>query len=121
MGVFDLTLKPFLQMARSILIKEVKIGVFHSVGFRIAPCSIHALRHGSRLTEAPTVEMVEVSEDASILWIWIPATTPATSWVLHNEVREKLMRFLVDFEGGVYLPRKQHMIVAGQTTNGSSE
>lgn len=74
-----------------------------------------------RLTEAPTVEMVEVSEDAAILWIWIPATNSATSWVLHNEVREKLMRFLVDFEGGAYLARKRHMIVAGETTNSSSE
>jgi small-conductance mechanosensitive channel len=100
----------------------VKLPVDYRIDVDRIRQEVQAIVHGdARLTEAPTVEMVEVSEDASILWIWIPATTPATSWVLHNEVREKLMRFLVDFEGGVYLPRKRHMIVAGQTTNGSSE
>jgi small-conductance mechanosensitive channel len=69
-----------------------------------------------RLTEAPVVEVVDVSEDAALLWIWISASTPATSWSLHNEVREKLMRFLADFEGGAYLPRKRHTVLAGQSS-----
>lgn len=69
-----------------------------------------------RVTEPSLVEMVELSEDAAILWIWISATTPATSWNLHNEVREKLMRFLTGFENGFYLPRRRHTIVSDDKT-----
>lgn len=69
-----------------------------------------------RVTEPSLVEMVELSEDAAILWIWISATTPATSWNLHNEVREKLMRFLTGFEKGAYLPRRRHTIVSDDKT-----
>lgn len=47
-----------------------------------------------RLTEAPTVEMVEVDGEVAVLWIWIGATTPLTSWTLHNELREKLVAFI---------------------------
>lgn len=74
----------------------------------------------ARITDPPLVEMVEISEDAAILWIWISATTPATSWNLHNEVREKVMRFLVSFEGGAYLPAKRHKMVAEKNTTKSS-
>ncbi len=69
-----------------------------------------------RLTEAPVVEMVDVSEDAALLWIWISASTPATAWDLHNEVREKLMRFLAEFEGGAYLPRQRHVVLGDETS-----
>jgi small-conductance mechanosensitive channel len=100
----------------------VKLPVDYRIDVDRIRQEVHTIVDGDvRLTEAPSVEMVEVSEDAAILWIWIPATTPAASWFLHNEVREKLMRFLIDFEGGVYVARKRHMIVAEQTTNGSSE
>ena len=61
-----------------------------------------------RLTEAALVEMVEVDEDVAVLWIWIGATTPMTSWTLHNELREKLVSFLASFEDGAYLPRKRY-------------
>ncbi|MDX5412062.1 MAG: mechanosensitive ion channel family protein [Rhodobacterales bacterium] len=65
-----------------------------------------------RLTEAPTVEMVDVSDGSAMLWIWVPATTPATAWSLHNELREKLMRFLSDFQDGAYLPTRRYMLAA---------
>ena len=83
---------------------------------------VHAIVDGDpRITEPPSVEMVDISDEAAILWIWIPATTPATSWHLHNEVREKLMRFLTEYEGGTCLPRKRHTIVVEQTAAGSDD
>ncbi|WP_419271248.1 mechanosensitive ion channel family protein [Paracoccus sp. T5] len=62
-----------------------------------------------RLTEAPTVEMVEVDCEVAVLWVWIGATTPLTSWTLHNEVREKLVSFVSEHEGGKFLPRKRYV------------
>lgn len=62
-----------------------------------------------RLTEAPTVEMVEVDCEVAVLWVWIGATTPLTSWTLHNEVREKLVSFVSEHEGGRFLPRKRYV------------
>lgn len=62
-----------------------------------------------RLTEAPTVEMVEVDGEVAVLWIWIGATTPLTSWTLHNELREKLVAFISVHENGKYLPRKRYV------------
>lgn len=62
-----------------------------------------------RLTEAPTVEMVEVDCEVAVLWVWIGATTPLTSWTLHNEVREKLMSCVSAHEGGRFLPRKRYV------------
>lgn len=82
---------------------------------------VHAIVDGdARLTETPIIEMVEISDQSAILWIWLAATTPATSWTLHNEVREKLMRFLVDFEGGAYLPTKRHRVITDQNTHGNA-
>ncbi len=82
---------------------------------------VHAIVDGdARLTETPIIEMVEISDQSAILWIWLAATTPATSWTLHNEVREKLMRFLVDFEGGAYLPTKRHKVITDQNTHGNA-
>lgn len=74
-----------------------------------------------RLTEPPTIEMVDVSEGSAVLWIWVPATTPATAWSLHNELREKLMRFLSDFQDGAYLPTKRHMLAVDKNRPGDVE
>lgn len=67
------------------------------------------LQEDPRLTEPPLVEMVEADGDVAILWIWLGATSPLTSWSLHNEVREKLVSFLATFEGGKYLPRRRYV------------
>lgn len=74
-----------------------------------------------RLTEAPTVEMVDVSDGSAMLWIWVPATTPATAWSLHNELREKLMRFLSDFQDGAYLPTRRYMLTADTRVSAEAE
>ncbi len=62
--------------------------------------------------EHPLVEMVEVNGETAILWIWVSGTTSFTSWYLHNDVREKLIAFLRELDGGAYLPRKRHVLVA---------
>lgn len=100
----------------------VKLPVDYRIDVDRIRQEVHAIVDGdARLTDTPIIEMVEVSGEAAILWIWIAAMTPATSWNLHNEVREKLMRFLVSFEGGAYLPAKRHRMVAEQNTNSNVE
>ncbi len=71
------------------------------------------LKDDPRVTVAPTVEMVEVDGEVAVLWIWVGATTPLTSWTLHNELREKLVRFLATYRDGEYLPRKRYVPLDG--------
>ena len=61
--------------------------------------------------ERPEVEMVELTEEVAVLWVWVSGTTASTSWYLHNEVREKLVGFIRDLDNGLYLPRRRHLIV----------
>jgi small-conductance mechanosensitive channel len=89
----------------------VKLPVDYRIDVDLIRREVHEIVNGDpRLIDAPTVEMVEVTEDAATLWIWITASTSATSWTLHNEVREKLLRFLIDLDDGAYLPKKRHLI-----------
>lgn len=60
--------------------------------------------------EPPSVEVVEVDETAAVLWIWVSGTDAFTSWTLHNDVRESVIRLLRDLDGGAYLPRQRHLI-----------
>jgi small-conductance mechanosensitive channel len=64
-----------------------------------------------RSTEAPKVEMVEINGETAVLWIWIAGTTAFTSWDLHNAVREKVLTFLKELDGGSYLPRRRHILL----------
>ncbi len=61
--------------------------------------------------ERPEVEMVELTEEVAVLWVWVSGTTASTSWYLHNEVREKLVGFIRDLDNGLYLPWRRHLIV----------
>lgn len=66
-----------------------------------------------RMTEEPVlVEMVEVTAESAVLWIWLTGTTAYTSWYLHNDVREQLVAFLRDFDDGAFLPRRRHVLVS---------
>jgi hypothetical protein len=62
--------------------------------------------------EPPEVEMVEVNADTAVLWVWISGTNAFTSWYLHNEVRERVVGFLKELEGGAYLPRRRHILLS---------
>lgn len=62
--------------------------------------------------ETPSVEMVEINGETAVLWIWISGTTAFTSWYLHNDVREHLMAFLTELDGGAYLPRRRHILLS---------
>ncbi|TVS20294.1 MAG: mechanosensitive ion channel family protein [Planctomycetaceae bacterium] len=62
--------------------------------------------------EPPSVEMVEVDGEAAVLWIWISGTTAFTSWYLHNHVREHVVAFLKELDGGAYLPRRRHILLS---------
>lgn len=61
--------------------------------------------------EPPLVEVVDVDETAAVLWIWVSGTDAFTSWSLHNDVRESVIRLLKDLDGGAYLPRRRQLIV----------
>jgi small-conductance mechanosensitive channel len=61
--------------------------------------------------ERPIVEMVEISDETAVLWIWISGTDSLSSWYLHNEVKEALVAYLRDLDGGAYLPRKRHVLL----------
>lgn len=61
--------------------------------------------------EPPEVEMVEANADTVVLWVWISGTNAFTSWYLHNEVRERVVAFLKELEGGAYLPRRRHILL----------
>ncbi|MBW3096663.1 mechanosensitive ion channel family protein [Pseudohoeflea coraliihabitans] len=62
-------------------------------------------------SEPPQVEMVELTGEVAVLWVWISATSAFNSWYLHNEVREKLVKHIRELEGGRYLPRRRHLIL----------
>ena len=62
--------------------------------------------------ESPEVEMVEANADTVVLWVWISGTSAFTSWYLHNEVRERVIAFLKELEGGAYLPRRRHILLS---------
>jgi small-conductance mechanosensitive channel len=68
--------------------------------------------------EAPEVEMVEANADSAVLWVWISGTNAFTSWYLHNEVRERVMAFLKELEGGAYLPRHRHILLSESGNEG---
>ncbi len=63
------------------------------------------------------VEMVEVSVDRALLWIWIAGVDSRASWRLHNKVREHLMAFLRDHETGAWLPRRR-IVMADDAPDG---
>jgi len=67
-----------------------------------------------RSTSAPLVELVEADADTAVIWIWISGPTSFTSWYLHNEIREKVIAFLRDLDGGAYLPRQRHILLRGE-------
>lgn len=74
--------------------------------------------------DPPEVEMAELTDDVAILWVWVSGTTALTSWNLHNEVREKLVGYIRDLDGGLYLPGRRHLIIdreAGQCTASSDQ
>ncbi len=64
-----------------------------------------------RSTDAPIVELVEADAESAVLWVWVSGTTAFTSWYLHNEIREKLLRFLKELDNGAYLPRQRHVLI----------
>ncbi len=67
----------------------------------------------SRSTGEPLlVEMVEVNAETAVLWIWISGTTAFTCWYLHNHVREQVVAFLKELDGGAYLPRRRHILLS---------
>ena len=73
-----------------------------------------------RATAPPSVEVVDVSGDVVVLWVWISGTGSASSWALHNEVKERLLVFLKDLDGGAYLPRRRQVLIDGDGRAGRS-
>lgn len=65
-----------------------------------------------RLTgDPPLVELVEAEGEHAVIWIWLAGVDALASWYLHNEVREKLVAYLRELDGGAYLPRQRIQLV----------
>ncbi|MDZ5697622.1 mechanosensitive ion channel family protein [Chelativorans sp. M5D2P16] len=62
--------------------------------------------------DKPLVEMAEITGETAVPWIWIAGTDSFSCWYLHNAVKEKLIAYLIDLDGGAYLPRKRHLLVS---------
>lgn len=91
----------------------VKLPIDYRIDAEVIRRQVQGLVDGdARSVKMPRVEMVEADADAVVLWIWVSGTTALTSWTLHNEVRERIVAFLREFEGGAYLPRRRHVLTA---------
>jgi small-conductance mechanosensitive channel len=62
--------------------------------------------------EEPKVEVVDVDGDDMKVRFRCTASDPSTAWDMHCQLREKLMKFLQQWEDGRYLPRHR-MELAG--------
>ena len=70
--------------------------------------------------EPPLVEVVEVTAETAVLWVWLTGTSAFTSWYLHNDVREKLLAFLRDLDDGAFLPRRRHVLLRDDRVGSSA-
>lgn len=88
----------------------VKIPVDFSIDMDLIRREVaEILRDDRRLVEPPLVELAEADGECATVWIWVMGTDGFTVWYLHNEVREKVLAFLRDHEGGRFLPRRRHL------------
>jgi len=60
--------------------------------------------------EEPRVEVVEVDDETIAIRALCSAADPSTAWRLHCRMREALVAFVRDLEGGRYLPRRRHLV-----------
>jgi len=101
------------EMVRSI----VKIPVDFRVDMDIVREKVRdILRDDPRVVEPPLIELTEADGNSATVWIWMMATDGFTVWYLHNEVREKVIAFLRDHEGGRFLPRQRHLASVEELT-----
>ena len=90
----------------------VKIPVDYEIDMALLRGAVAEIVDGDpRLMEPPIVELVEADADMATVWIWIMGTDGSTAWYLHNKVREKVMAFLRENEGGRFLPRRRYRMV----------
>ncbi|HEX6144791.1 MAG TPA: mechanosensitive ion channel domain-containing protein [Geminicoccaceae bacterium] len=62
------------------------------------------------------VEVNDIREDAVEVWCWVSGKDSSSSWALHNDVREQLLRWLQTEAGGRYLPRQRMIFPEGLPT-----
>jgi small-conductance mechanosensitive channel len=111
----DFLSKPFENWSKEgeAVRRIIKIPVDYCIDLDKVRRKVSEIVEGDpRSTERPTVEMVEINGETAVLWIWIAGTTAFTSWYLHNDVREKVLSFLKDLDGGAYLPRRRHILLS---------
>lgn len=61
----------------------------------------------------PAVQMIGVDDETVELRATCSAKDPATAWDLHCRLREQLVAFVRDLDGGAYLPRQRVFNVGG--------
>ena len=113
----DILSKPFENWSKEgeAVRRIVKVPVDYCVDVdRIRQKVGEIIEGDPRSTAPPLVEMVELTGETAVLWIWISGTTAFTSWDLHNDVREKVLAYLKELDGGAYLPRRRHILLKGQ-------
>ena len=65
----------------------------------------------------PTVQVTACKDETVELRALCSAKTPPDAWNLHCVVRERLVAFLRDLEGGAYLPRTRVAMVPGSASD----
>lgn len=62
------------------------------------------------------VEVNDVKEDGVEIWCWVSGKDSSSSWALHNDVREELLKWLQREADGRYLPRSRLIFPEGVPT-----
>jgi small-conductance mechanosensitive channel len=62
------------------------------------------------------VEVNDVKEDGVEIWCWVSGKDSSSSWALHNDVREELLKWLQSEADGRYLPRSRLIFPEGVPT-----
>ena len=70
--------------------------------------------------QEPTVQVTSVSDDAVEIRALCSAKDPSAAWSLHCELREQLVAYLQELDGGRYLPQSR-LILHNETETSSSE
>ncbi len=105
------------------IIKPVTIHADYGLDVDAVRAELHAILGGTDLWDRstpPILQVTESHEGTIVLRALCSGKDPASSWDLHCLVRERLIRFIRDLDGGRYLPRRRVLLV-GEPEGGAAE
>jgi hypothetical protein len=117
---------PFQNWSRSSqqIIKPVVIHADYRIDVDAVRAELQSILEGSDLWDRevpPILQVIDCTEETIALRALCSARDAATSWDLHCLVRERLINFIRDLEGGRYLPRRRVLLVEGAQTEGQAK